>query len=303
MEDLGDPELIGALAKLTGSILWPVVVIVLALMFKPEISSLARRIKKGKVLGNEFELSEELDRAALTAAKAQREVYVPGRSSDESEYDQEDLNASEDDVERIISIAVDNPEFGLIFLARKIEEEMKRLLAVGGHLQGRRSLSYRDMAEYLGKNAAVSQSLLKSLQLFWDVRNKIVHGHADVSQDDAIRAIDIGLTVLSAIRAIPHEKNVVAHPGAQIFSDPQGRQPIEGVRALILETTTPGGARKMRRVFPTTKEDYQEGATLTWEWNMNNVWSKCFYQDPWTGEVKKGWESSAEFVGRDIESI
>ena len=179
---------------------------------------------------------------------------------------------------------------------------MKRLLALSGHLRGR-SVSYRDMAEYLGRNSAVSVNLRKSLELFWDVRNKIVHGHGDVSKEDLVRTIDIGLTVLSAIKAIPHEKNIVAHPGADMFADQEGHEPIEGVKALILETTTPGGANKLMRVFPTTKEHYRQGMTVSWEWNMDKTWDRCYYRDPWTNEIKKGWHSSAEFVGRDIEAI
>jgi hypothetical protein len=300
---LNNPQLLEALAKLAGATLWPIVALVLALLFKREISSVARRIKKGKLLGSEFELTEELDKFAIAAEKAQSEIYVPPPPTAAEGAAASPVQATEGDVEAIIKLASENPEFGLILLARKIEEEMKRLLAMGGHLRGRRSLSIRDMAEYLGRNAAVSENLRKSLEIFWDVRNKIVHGHGDVSREDLIRTIDIGLTVLSAIRTIPHEKNVVAHPGAEMFADPEGKHPLEGVKALILETTTPGGARKLIRVFPTTRTDYRPGMTVTWEWNTNLTWGRCYYRDPWTKEIKEAWRSSAEFVGRDIEAI
>lgn len=300
---LSNPQLIEALAKLAGATLWPLVVLVLAALFKREISSFTRRIKKGKLLGNEFELAEELDNFAKTAEKAQQEIYVPPENEDLAGARNTAQEAEEGDTEKVISVASENPEFGLILLARKIEEEMKRLLAMGGHLRGRRALSYRDMAEYLGKNAAVSENLRKSLEIFWDVRNKIVHGHSEITREDLIRTIDIGLTVLSAIRSIPHEKNIVAHPGADMFSDPEGNHPIEGAKALVLETTTPGGARKLHRVFPTTKTDYRIGMTVAWEWNMSNTWGQCYYRDPWTKKIKQAWSSAAEFVGRDLDAI
>lgn len=295
-------QLIDVIAKLAATTLWPIVVLVLVMLFKGEISSVIKRIKRGKVLGNEFELSEKLDELAKTTEKAQREIYVPPSPS-EPPAEPLQIESSERDIEKIIDIASDKSEFGLILLAQTIEKEMKRLLAMTGHLGGRRSVSYRDMAEYLGRNSTVSGNLRKSLDLFWDVRNKIVHGHGSVDKENLIRAIDIGLTILSAIKAIPHEKNIVAHPGADMFADQEGRQPIEGVKALILETTAPEGSKKLTRVFPTTKTHYRQGMTVSWEWNMDKTWAKCYYRDPWTSEIKNGWNSAAEFVGRDIEAI
>lgn len=295
-------QLLDVIAKLAGAALWPIVIFVLAIMFKREISSVTKRIKRGKLFGNEFELSEEIDKLAKTAEKAQKEIYT---SPEPSEPTAKHLGneALDRDIEDIISIATDKPEFGLILLAQKIEKEMKRLLALTGHLRGGKPVSYRDMADYLGKNSAVSDNLRKSLDLFWDVRNKIVHGQTDVSKSDLIRTIDIGLTVLSAIKAIPHEKNVVAHPGVDMFADQEGQKIVEDAKALILETTALGGANKFMRVFPTTKQHYQKGMTVSWEWNMSRTWGSCYYRDPWTNEIKKGWDSSAEFVGRDIEAI
>lgn len=295
-------QLIDVMAKLAAAALWPIVLFVLVMLFKGEISSVIKRIKRGKVFGNEFELSEELDKLAKTAEKAQREIYVPPSPS-EPHAKPLQIESSEGDVEKIISIASDKSEFGLMLLAQTIEKEMKRLLAVTGHLGGRRSVSYRDMAEYLGRNSTVSDNLRKSLDLFGDVRNKIVHGHDSVDKENLIRTIDIGLTILSAIKAIPHEKNIVAHPGADMFADQEGHQPIEGVKALILETMAPEVSNKLTRVFPTTKTHYRQGMTVSWEWNMDKIWDRCYYRDPWTSEIKKGWDSSAEFVGRDIEAI
>lgn len=298
-----NPAWIEAVAKLAGAILWPIVAFFLAMLFKGEISSIIRRIKKGKFFGNEFELEDELNELAEATERAQKEIYIPAAVVEDEEKGFGRGEAPKQDYEQIMARASENPELGLIFIARKIELEMKRLLAVSGHLRGRRSLSYRDMAEYLGRNAAVSENLRKSLDLFWDVRNKIVHSHGEVSREDLIRTIDIGLTVLSAISVIPHEKNVVAHPGADLFADPEGRQPIQSAKALILETTSPGGAAKSIRVFPTTRTDYRKGMAVTWEWNMEKTWGPSYYRDPTTGRIIKAWSVSAEFVGRDLDAI
>ncbi len=44
-----------------------------------------------------------------------------------------------------------------------------------------------------------------------------VHGHT-ASDDDILRAIDSGVTILRALQAIPHEVNIVYHPGVAIYS-------------------------------------------------------------------------------------
>lgn len=297
------PQMIEALAKLASATLWPLVAIFLAVLFKGEVSSIVRRIKSGKVFGNEFVLGEELDRLAETVETATKEIPNPPSTITADGAEESRFKAIEKDEEKVISLASENPELGIILLARKIEEEMRRLLAISGHLGGQHSISYHDMAEYLGKNAAVSENLRKSIELFWGIRNKIVHGHRDIRQEELIRTIDIGLTVLSAIRALPYSKSVVVHPGAELYADPEGRQPLEGVKALILEVISPGGASKTINVFPTTKTDYRTGVTVSWEWNMNKVWGECYYRDPETKEIKKAWHSAAEFIGRDIETV
>jgi hypothetical protein len=297
LELIKNPLWVEAIAKLAGAILWPSVAFVLALLFKGELSSIIRRIKKGKFFGNEFELDQDLDRLVIVAEKAQQEIYIPG-----------EVNEAKNDVaefapEQVIGRFSDNPELGIIFIARKIESEMKRLLAVSGHLKGRKSISYPDMAEYLGKNAAVSENLRASLQLFWDVRNKVVHAHGQVSRDDLIRTIDIGLTILSAISAIPQERNVVAYPCVDLYRDSGCTQLTLGVKGVILETTSPGGATKSHRIFPTTKTHFRVGMAVSWEWNMDRILGPTYYKDPQSSELKKAWESSAEFVGRDLDSI
>lgn len=302
IDALTNPPLIEAFAKLISAVLWPIVVLTLVFTFKGELSSLVRRIKKGKLLGGEIELAEEINQLADATEKAQVEfgsAPVPAKDLETSEQG----TKSNSDVDEIISISSKNPELGIIQLARKIEHEMKKRLAMSGHARSRQTPSFSDFVNYLDRNAGVSENLRKSIRLFWEVRNKVVHGSAETTPENLVRIIDIGLGVLSAIRAIPQERNVVLHAGADLFSDPEGKQPLVDGKGLILETTSPGGSHKSTRIFPTTHTNYKVGSTVSWEWNINRKWGQTYYRDPWTNEIKHAWGSSGEFIGRDIDEI
>lgn len=78
---------------------------------------------------------------------------------------------------------------------------------------------------------------------------------------------------------------------------------MDDVKAVILETISPGGSRTSKRVFPTTKASYEKGKRVTWEWNQNNTYGEHWYKNPDTGKIEYGWGSSCEFVGRHLDEI
>jgi hypothetical protein len=144
--------------------------------------------------------------------------------------------------------------------------------------------------------------MLGSLRLFSDVRNKIIHDQA-ATDDDILGAIDSGITILKAVNALPNEKNVVYHTGVDIFLDEGCIDKIQGAKGLILQTTSPGGAIRSHRIFPTTRTNYVKGKQVAWEWNSGRKWEAAWYRDPDTSEIKYAWGGSMEFVGRHLEDI
>jgi hypothetical protein len=95
----------------------------------------------------------------------------------------------------------------------------------------------------------------------------------------------------------------VYEPCAELFSDSEARNRLPNVCGLIVETTSPGGATKQRRIFPTTKSNYHRGERVSWEWNSDNKYGATWYKDPDTGEIKQAWLGSAEFIGRNLDEI
>ena len=56
-------------------------------------------------------------------------------------------------------------------------------------------------------------------------------------------------------------------------------------------------------ILPTTRKDYRRGQRLSWEWNSQRVYQTVWYKDPDSGEIKRAWLASAEFVGRDLDDV
>lgn len=269
-------------------------------MFKPQINRALGRLRKGEILGQKFELGNELvklENSVATAAKEAQEL--PPEESRMASADQEEkFDAT---IKSILQQATSAPKIALMTLGAELEKRAKQALATRGMLRGRPVVSVSQALSELHQYG-FPPNLSGSLMLFDDVRNKIIHSAA-ATDDDALRALDSGMTILRALNALPNEVNVVYHPGVEIFSDATCTKPIPNAKGIILETTSPGGVMKTFRIFPTTRTHFQKGKQVAWEWNMQEGWSAAWYRDPDTGAIREAWNSSLEFIGRHLDDI
>jgi hypothetical protein len=171
-----------------------------------------------------------------------------------------------------------------------------------GLLKGRTNVPLQHAFAELDRWGGLPRHIADSVKLFWDVRNILVHGRT-AGEDDILRAIDSGITILRALQAIPHEVNTVHHPGVPIYSDAECRKEIDGARGVILETVSPGGVTKMKRIFPTTQTHFKKGMRVAWEWSNARIFERAWYRDPDTGEIRDAWGSWMEFIGRPLEEV
>ena len=169
-------------------------------------------------------------------------------------------------------------------------------------MQGRRYIPVFQAIAELDEKYGLPRHVPSSLKFFWEARNRLIHG-GEGTDEDILRAVDSGLTILKALQAFPREINVVYRPGVDLFSNPDLSDPIPNAKGVLLETLAPGGTTKSLRIFPTTRTHFEKGRQVAWEWNMQNVWGKTWYRDPDTGEVKMAFGSSAEFVGRHLDEL
>lgn len=284
------------------TLLWPILGFFILWIFRPELQRILARLRAGKFLGQEIQLADSLDELNVSAQKAASETPHVINQPPAAEQAFPQYPPASGIVEHILSEASRDPKVALILLATEMEREVRHLLASMGNTGVAEGLTLRRSIDRLQKVGLLPVHLVQSVNSFWHLRNELVHGrHA--SRDDLIRAIDSGLVILRTIQAIPHEVNVVYHPGVEVYSLPDGRGIRPDIKAVVLETTSPGGAAKSLRAFPTTRTHFQKGKRVAWEWNRDLIVGESWYRHPDTDEITYGWTESMEFVGRSLEDV
>jgi hypothetical protein len=314
-------ELVRALSAL----LWPLLALLLFFTYKEDLRRLLRRIRKGKLLGQEIELEDSLRQLHEEATKAASEVKEIPKSNSAQEldvqlgdpfYDRfwsttenkerkadealEAIDGHPDPVDKILEESARSPKAALLLLAAEIEKELKRVLFGSGWHGGRDIRGIREGFDILARLEVLPKHVGGSVRLFSDMRNRLIHG-GNATDDDVLRAVDSGITILKALRSIPLEVHMVHHPGVELYSDRQGKNVMPGVRGVILETTSPGGATKRHAVLPTTRDHFKRGKRVAWEWDLRNRYGPTWFRDPDTGKIEQAFAASAEFIGRELD--
>ena len=287
------------LLKAIASLLWPILGFVALFLFRNEISNAIGRIRKGKFLGQEVELSDDLERLQRTATEASEEVASLPQASIEPEKQDKD---TDDPIKAIIKEAGRSPKTALILLASEVEKEARQTLVSIGKLQGTRKMTLSQTINELDSHYGLPKHVSSSLRLFWDTRNKIIHG-GETEDRNILSAIDSGVTILRTLQSLPRETNWVHNEGVPIYSDLACEHEIQGVKGIILRTESPSGARTFYRIFPSTRTHFKKDKRVAWEWSFERNWKDAWYKDPETNEIKQAWNSSAEFVGRSLEDV
>lgn len=286
------------LLKGIAAVLWPLVVVVVIIIFRREVSALLTRLRKAKFLGGEVELDESLDRLERTAEALEEEATPTSQELVSSTAD-----GSDDIVPKILEEASRSPKVALMLLSAELDRAIRELLASLGGEHRSRPLSSRKGLEELAQRTSLPDDTLRALNQFNEVRNLIVHGRGQVSDDEILRAIDSGLVILKAVRAIPHESHTVHQDNLDLYSDSECQKLREDCKGVFLESLSAGGAITEYRIFPTTCVHFEKGMRVSWEWNGDHKWGNTWYRDRESNEIKYAWSSSVEFVGRDLDRL
>jgi hypothetical protein len=264
-------EHVAPILQAIAALLWAIFAFTALFMVKPEITRAFGRLRKGEILGQKFELGDELVKLENSADAAAKEVqglarsinvevetghFLVGKSATASADQEESFDAT---IKSILQQAASAPKIALMTLRAELEKQARQALATRGILRGRPVVPVRQALSELHQYG-FPPNLSDSLKLFNDVRNKIIHGAA-ATDDEALGALDSGITILRALNALPNEVNVVYHPGVEVFSDATCTKPIPDAKGIILETTSPGTVMKTFRIFPTTLHTFSKRQT------------------------------------------
>jgi hypothetical protein len=139
----------------------------------------------------------------------------------------------------------------------------------------------------------------ESLRLFWDVRNRIVHGR-DATDAEVAAAIDSGISLWRALGDLSHSITTVVKANLPLFSDAEGMQALEDATGVELEMNLRGPASLKTMVLPTSRGDYRAGMRVRWSFNHQRRFGKTWFRDPVTGEIKNAFTGSMEFNGAPV---
>lgn len=284
----------------TSKILWPILGFSILLTFKKEISEILRRFKKGKVLGQEIELSDSLEALRLSAETTKTVTEsIPNIGQEPITSILE--KTEHDEIKHILDEATKSPRVALITLSGYIEIAARRALASTGTVTNQRHTSPTETMEQLSIAVnGLPHNIVSSTKLFMTIRNKLIHTR-EASEDDIISALDSGITILRAIKSLPIQKTIITHTNIPLFQDPECETPSTGL-GVIFEIVGPGGIKRTKLISPTLL-NFEVGQSVSWEWHHSSVWNRTWYIDPVTQRKSLAWDCCAEFIGRSLDSI
>jgi hypothetical protein len=199
--------------------------------------------------------------------------------------------------------AKQSPKVALQNLSNALENKSRDILAETNWGQGKLDIPLDHALEQLNNLGQLPPSTNSIFNQFSDVKRRAVSGAYLVSDNEITAALDSGIGILKQLYAIQTEKNIVYNPAVAVYSDPNCKIELTDLRAVILETTSPGGSSTSLRIFPTTRIDYKIGEIVSWEWNMNKIWGPAWYRDPVDHQIRQAWFQSAEFAGKRLSHL
>jgi len=205
--------------------------------------------------------------------------------------------------EKILEEAIQSPAVAMMHLSLEIDRQLRLILAAIGKLGDYVGQSPNQALDLIAihMNAPIPPEVRDTLNDFWNLRNRVVHG-PDSKQRDAMRSVDYGLRILRIVQSIPRPSFIVLRV-VPVFSDSTCGVPSHDVSGVILEHRGPNGEIEGPHVHPSRK-GYNQGQSVSWEWDRTGEgWGKTWYRDPDSGEIKLAWSQSLEFIGRPLEQI
>jgi len=294
------------LLRAIATLLWPLLAIASCVYFRSEISEFLKRLKRGKLLGQELELGDSLDHLNKNAVAAADEVAIAALKEESLPNRMlPDLQRSDDEsglLKGILQLAQTSPKIALMALAIEIEKELREILFSQGEMGKPYRFRVPEAAKVLQDRELLLPHVRAAISNFQEVRNKILHSVGRVSDDEILRAIDSGILILKSLKLIPRPRYFVHRADIDLYMDSNTAQMRPGVWGVMLEVVHPLQKAKTYSIHPSTKH-YREGQQVAWEWDGSNDWGDTWYRDPDTNETKQAWSESLEFVGRNLDEV
>jgi hypothetical protein len=204
-------DLVSALASLA----WPLVALTIVIWFRPEIRTVLVRLRRGKVLGTEFELDQLQAKTEVAEAKIPIISGVLSGTLGEARLEATGTvgtAAAEDEIEEVLREASRSPRLGLMLLSAKMERAARERAEEARLNMQSAPVALRNLIHSLVQAKQLPEEAGEALNLFNQVRNRIIHGH-DADDDEIARAIDSGTRLLRLLLSRRHPSQQNETPG------------------------------------------------------------------------------------------
>jgi hypothetical protein len=287
---------LATLIKALPSLWWPLIVVVGLVLFRTDLASALRRIRKWTGLGNTLELDPERIETLKQEVKeaeaeqnAQPQPPAPGGPATASSP------ASNVDANELYELASRDYRLAIARLAMAIEAALTEVTKELGWIDRRRE-SASVLWSRLVRVGLVSPTTLSSLREFWSVRNEIFHGrNVELSREAIAALLESGLALLRIIKSAPSRMFTVVQV-VDLYTDSTVDFLANDVRGVILRTS--GENPENVGPYPTTRL-YKPGVRVSWAWNREREYGPMWYRDA-AGQVRKAFDRSFEFVGTEL---
>ena len=208
--------------------------------------------------------------------------------------------AAEQIADRVLDEASLDPRLGLMSIARELELEVNRLLAVSGWGQGRRRWPLAQAVDKLVEMQQLPASTSHAIRAFTSVRNLAVHGAKTPDEQAVTAAVLAGIDIYVGIASIPREAHIVDEINIELYADEELTQRIERGVGVALHNVGPDSLS--RTVYPTTRDYFRPGDEVAWGWGPGR-WEAAWYRDRESGAAMQAFDAALEFVGPPLREL
>ncbi len=328
LDRIFDPHFIEAISTL----LWPLAVVVIALVYRGQIKALLSRITTAKLFGGEVTFSVQDLQATVnrvlekskakpvhTAIQAVRPSPEPSLHNKVGKTAVRDIRVSFTDqqivllerpinemvIEALYDKVEKEPLASVLLVSAQLEKSIISLFAAEGKLVTGMRSNVRKLAHTLGKEKNLPHQFHAAIRKFFDVRNSVAHGKLSYTEDDLARVARSGIDLVELIERIPRDIIFVECAGLSIFADRDCTKSLPDYEAIVLDFAAIPGQTGARVTYLTNRHHYyMERRQVSSEWQVaEELPTECWVK--FRGEVKctKLETKHNLFIGRHINEF
>ncbi len=191
---------------------WPLIGLIglaLIIFYFPTITRMV--LPGGLEIHRELNRAQQLVQTSVAAEQPIQTATGDAAASDDSAARPPEPERPKDLHETLLDIFEVSPNAAAMEMGRLIEEAVSNLIFIYGRGTKPRIHPVPRKLTYLLQQEVIDRSTASATLEVWRLRNQAVHGHA-MSDDDILRFLDIGMTVMDALSAAAMKNWQVSAP-------------------------------------------------------------------------------------------